>query len=111
MPADRVPADPVPAGRVPTIPEPASVVAARQLADEAHVRRRAVLPAAGARRRLRAHTPAIRRETYGPTVRVLIVEDELYLAAAVRDGLRLEAIAADVVGDGDAALSAAAVNC
>ena len=30
---------------------------------------------------------------------MLIVEDEPYLAEAVRDGLRLEAIAADVAGD------------
>jgi two-component system response regulator VanR len=37
-------------------------------------------------------------------MRVLIVEDELYLAEAIRDGLRLEAIAADVVGDGATAL-------
>jgi two-component system response regulator VanR len=37
-------------------------------------------------------------------VRVLIVEDEPYMAAAIRDGLRLEAIAADIAGDGDAAL-------
>src|SRR5918999_884725 len=32
-------------------------------------------------------------------MRVLIVEDEPYLAEAVRDGLRLEAIAADISGD------------
>jgi two-component system response regulator VanR len=37
-------------------------------------------------------------------MRVLVVEDEPYLAEAVRDGLRLEAIAADVAGDGDTAL-------
>jgi two-component system, OmpR family, response regulator VanR len=37
-------------------------------------------------------------------MRVLIVEDEPYMADAIRDGLRLEAIAADVAGDGDAAL-------
>jgi two-component system response regulator VanR len=37
-------------------------------------------------------------------VRVLIVEDEPYMADAIRDGLRLEAIAADVAGDGDTAL-------
>ena len=37
-------------------------------------------------------------------MRVLIVEDEPYLAAAIRDGLRLEAISADVAGDGDTAL-------
>ena len=41
---------------------------------------------------------------------MLIVEDELYLAEAIRDGLRLEAIAADVVGDGDTALEYLAVN-
>jgi two-component system response regulator VanR len=35
---------------------------------------------------------------------VLLVEDELYMAEAVRDGLRLEAIAADIAGDGDTAL-------
>ncbi|WP_148575578.1 response regulator transcription factor [Nocardioides caldifontis] len=37
-------------------------------------------------------------------MRVLIVEDEPYLAEAIRDGLRLEAIAADVAGDGTTAL-------
>ena len=37
-------------------------------------------------------------------MRVLVVEDEPLLAGAVRDGLRLEAIAADVAGDGDTAL-------
>jgi two-component system response regulator VanR len=43
-------------------------------------------------------------------LRVLIVEDEPYLAEAIRDGLRLEAIAADIAGDGDAALELLAVN-
>jgi two-component system, OmpR family, response regulator VanR len=38
------------------------------------------------------------------SVRVLIVEDEPLMAEAIRDGLRLEAIAADVAGDGDTAL-------
>src|SRR5882724_7085296 len=37
-------------------------------------------------------------------MRVLIVEDELYMAEAIRDGLRLEAIAADIAGDGNTAL-------
>ncbi len=37
-------------------------------------------------------------------MRVLIVEDEPYLAAAIRDGLRLEAISADIAGDGETAL-------
>src|SRR5258708_10001359 len=37
-------------------------------------------------------------------MRVLIVEDEPYLAEAIRDALRLEAIAADIAGDGDTAL-------
>jgi two-component system response regulator VanR len=41
---------------------------------------------------------------------VLIVEDEPFLAEGIRDGLRLEAIAADIAGDGDAALEALAVN-
>ena len=43
-------------------------------------------------------------------MRVLIVEDEPYLADAVRDGLRLEAIAADIAGDGDTALELLSVN-
>jgi two-component system response regulator VanR len=43
-------------------------------------------------------------------VRVLVVEDEPYLAEAIRDGLRLDAIAADVAGDGDAALELLSVN-
>ena len=34
----------------------------------------------------------------------MIVEDEPYMAEAIRDGLRLEAIAADIAGDGDTAL-------
>src|SRR5262245_8036352 len=38
------------------------------------------------------------------SMRVLIVEDEPYLAEAIRDGLRLAAIAADIAGDGDIAL-------
>src|SRR5262245_26748414 len=37
-------------------------------------------------------------------MRVLIVEDEPYMAEAIRDGLRLEAIAADIAGDGETAL-------
>jgi two-component system response regulator VanR len=41
---------------------------------------------------------------------VLVVEDEPYLAAAIRDGLRLAAIAADTAGDGDTALQLLAVN-
>ncbi|WP_152192285.1 response regulator transcription factor [Georgenia satyanarayanai] len=43
-------------------------------------------------------------------MRVLILEDEPYLAEAVRDGLRLEAIAADVAGDGATALELLTVN-
>ncbi|HET6391273.1 MAG TPA: response regulator, partial [Blastococcus sp.] len=43
-------------------------------------------------------------------MRVLIVEDEPLLAAAIRDGLRLEAIAADLAGDGDTALELLDVN-
>ncbi|GCB42800.1 vancomycin response regulator vanR [Streptomyces sp. NL15-2K] len=43
------------------------------------------------------------RRRYAParsisSMRVLIVEDEPYLAEAIRDGLRLEAIAADIAG-------------
>jgi two-component system, OmpR family, response regulator VanR len=43
-------------------------------------------------------------------VRVLIVEDEPYMAEAIRDGLRLEAIAADIAGDGGTALQLLTVN-
>ncbi|MDR0435896.1 MAG: response regulator transcription factor [Propionibacteriaceae bacterium] len=43
-------------------------------------------------------------------MRVLVVEDEPYLAEAVRDGLRLEAIAADIAGDGDTALELLGLN-
>jgi two-component system response regulator VanR len=48
--------------------------------------------------------PAKCAGSYHGTVRVLVVEDELYMAEAIRDGLRLEAIAADIAGDGQAAL-------
>jgi len=41
---------------------------------------------------------------------VLIVEDEPYMADAIRDGLRLEAIAADIANDGDVALELLSVN-
>jgi two-component system response regulator VanR len=43
-------------------------------------------------------------------MRVLVVEDEPLLAGAIRDGLRLEAIAADLAGDGDTALELLSVN-
>jgi two-component system response regulator VanR len=43
-------------------------------------------------------------------VRVLVVEDEPYMAEAIRDGLRLAAIASDIAGDGDAALELLDVN-
>src|SRR5437667_847753 len=43
-------------------------------------------------------------------MRVLIVEDEPYMAEAIRDGLRLEAIAADIAGDGDTALELLSFN-
>jgi two-component system response regulator VanR len=43
-------------------------------------------------------------------MRVLLVEDEPYMAEAVRDGLRLEAIAADIAPDGDTALRMLGVN-
>src|SRR4026209_398897 len=41
---------------------------------------------------------------------VLIVEDEPYMAEAIRDGLRLAAIAADIAGDGDTALELLSIN-
>src|SRR5919198_1628928 len=43
-------------------------------------------------------------------MRVLIVEDEPYLAEAIRDGLRLEAIAADIAGDCGTALELLSFN-
>src|SRR4026207_2258880 len=43
-------------------------------------------------------------------MRVLLVEDEPYMADAIRDGLRLEAIAADIAGDGDTALELLGIN-
>ena len=43
-------------------------------------------------------------------MRVLIVEDEPYLADAIRTGLRRESIAADTVGDGESALERLGVN-
>jgi two-component system response regulator VanR len=43
-------------------------------------------------------------------MRVLIVEDEDLLARAIRDGLRLEAIAADIAGDGAVALDLLRLN-
>ncbi|HZU75591.1 MAG TPA: response regulator transcription factor, partial [Dehalococcoidia bacterium] len=43
-------------------------------------------------------------------MRVLIVEDEPYMAQAIRDGLRLQAIAADIAGDGKSALELLGVN-
>ena len=43
-------------------------------------------------------------------MRVLIIEDELYLAEAIQAGLRLEAIAADIVGDGTLAIERLAEN-
>jgi two-component system response regulator VanR len=44
------------------------------------------------------------------SVRVLIVEDEPLMAAAIRDGLRLEAVAADIASNGDAALEMLSIN-
>src|ERR1700710_2760113 len=43
-------------------------------------------------------------------MRVLLVEDDPSRADAIRDGLRLEAIAADIAGDGDTALGLLGVN-
>ncbi|HVQ96491.1 MAG TPA: response regulator transcription factor [Mycobacteriales bacterium] len=43
-------------------------------------------------------------------MRVLVVEDEQLLAAAIADGLRCAALAVDVVYDGDAALARLGVN-
>src|SRR5215213_4946961 len=43
-------------------------------------------------------------------MRVLLVEDEPLMAEAIRDGLRLEAIAADIANDGDTALELLSAN-
>ncbi|WP_433010212.1 response regulator transcription factor [Kribbella sp. CA-294648] len=43
-------------------------------------------------------------------MRVLVVEDEVYLAEAIRAGLRLEAIAADLAYDGAGALDSLALT-
>lgn len=43
-------------------------------------------------------------------MRVLILEDETLMAEAIRDGLRLAAIAADIASDGDAALELLSYN-
>ena len=40
----------------------------------------------------------------------MIVEDEPYMAEAIRDGLRLAAIAADIAGDGDTAAELLSIN-
>jgi len=43
-------------------------------------------------------------------MRVLVVEDEPLMAEAIRDGLRLAAIAADIAGDGGTALELLSLN-
>ncbi|WP_159601077.1 response regulator transcription factor [Agromyces humi] len=43
-------------------------------------------------------------------MRVLVVEDEPFMAEAIRDGLRLEAIAADIAADGETALELLSIN-
>jgi hypothetical protein len=47
--------------------------------------------------------PTICAGSWHQSVRVLIVQDELHMTKAIRDGLRLEAIAPDIPGDGDTA--------
>src|SRR3954452_12463636 len=54
--------------------------------------------------------PTKRSTSYHRGMRVLIVEDEPYMAEAIRDGLRLEAIAADIAGDGDTAVELLNLN-
>jgi two-component system response regulator VanR len=53
---------------------------------------------------------AICARSYHRGTRVLIVEDEPFMAEAIRDGLRLEAIAADIAGDGHVALELLRLN-
>src|SRR4030095_16467487 len=52
----------------------------------------------------------MRRLVAWTSMRVLIVEDEPFIAEAIRDGLRPEAIAADIAGDGDTALELLSSN-
>jgi two-component system, OmpR family, response regulator VanR len=53
---------------------------------------------------------AVRDEERADPVRVLIVEDEEFLAEAIQAGLRYEAMATDVALDGDEALEKLRVN-
>ena len=55
-------------------------------------------------------TPAICGGSSIESMRLLLVEDEPYMAEAIRDGLRLEAIAADIAPDGTIALELLGVN-
>src|SRR5690242_8788610 len=57
-----------------------------------------------------AHVFATSRRLPWIRMRVLIAEDELYLAEALQTGLRREAIAADIALDGDAALERLAIT-
>ena len=43
-------------------------------------------------------------------MRVLVAEDEVFMAQAIQSGLRREAMAADIVHDGGEALERVAVN-
>src|ERR671934_1617855 len=54
--------------------------------------------------------PAICAGSSIESMRVLVVEDEPLMADAIRDGLRLEAIASDVARDGDTALELLSIN-
>jgi len=97
---DRRDDDQQPRDTDPANPNPPSRRACRRAVGHASIQGSVVLPA-----RIRF---SIRRR-YAParsirSVRVLLVEDEPYMAEAIRDGLRLEAIAADIAGDGDSAL-------
>jgi two-component system response regulator VanR len=67
-----------------------------------------LLPVAGAS--ALAQTFPQHRRAYSGRMRVLIAEDELFLAEALQTGLRREAIAADIALDGDEALARIALN-
>jgi len=65
-----------------------------------------VLPGSAARRH-RSRRGWCRRLAWWATLwrmRVLVVEDEPFMAEGIRDGLRLEAIAADIAADGHTAM-------
>jgi two-component system response regulator VanR len=92
------------AGKDPSVYGGMSFVPTRRRSHR-HFRRRAVASTDAL-----FDTPTISVGCLDRRMRVLLVEDEPLMANAIRDGLRLEAIAADIAGDGDNALELLGVN-